>query len=417
MRVLVIGGGAREHALAWKISESPLLTNLFVAPGNPGTAKFAENVPIAADGVSELATWALENKIDLTVVGPEAPLALGLVDEFSKLGLKVFGPTKAASKLEASKSYAKQVMLAEGVKTAKAEIFSDYERALCYLREHGAPVVIKADGLAAGKGVTVAMELPEAEAALRECLLESRFGDSGASVVIEDYISGREASVMGIVSGQEVLPFVVSQDYKRLLDDDQGPNTGGMGAITPTAVLKDSMVDDIVENVFKPVLRGLKKQGIDYLGFLYAGIIVDSAGEASVLEFNCRMGDPETQALMLRLDSDLLSVLKAAVNGEMSPASLNWSSDSVACVVASSKGYPLKVEDGKEISGLDQELSDVKVFQAGTEVKEGKLLTKGGRVLSVVGRGQSLDEALKKSYALMETIDFEGKHYRSDIGK
>lgn len=420
MKVLIVGSGGREHALAWKIRQSPLLTSLYCAPGNPGTQTIAENVAIPSGGYAALAEWAKENEIALTVVGPEAPLAEGVVDIFEEKGLPIFGPRKAAAVLESSKAFAKDVMLAAGVRTAKGAVFSDVEEAMRYVREHGAPIVVKADGLAAGKGVVVAETVDEAVSALEDFMLQAQLGESGKTVVIEKCLKGREASVIALVDGEAVIPFVVSSDYKRLLDGDKGPNTGGMGAISPTPVLSDHAAQALVESVFLPTVRELKKRGIDYRGFLYAGVMVEDSGEASILEFNCRMGDPETQVIMLRLKSDLLEVLQAAVTGKLSSVELCWHDGGAACVVVSSAGYPQKPVDGKQIHGaLEEGSSDVVVFQAGTVAAKGNpsgVLTKGGRVLGVSARGESVHDALRKCYHRLEKISFEGMYFRHDIG-
>ncbi|MCB0324136.1 MAG: phosphoribosylamine--glycine ligase [Bdellovibrionales bacterium] len=418
MKVLVVGGGGREHAIVWKLRQSPKVTELFCAPGNPGTAQLATNVDIGVTNTGALAVWAVQNKIDLTVVGPEAPLAAGLADVFAQHGLRIFGPSQAAAQLEASKSFAKEVMQKAGVPTPRAELFEEFEAAKRYVEEQGAPVVIKADGLAAGKGVTVAMTVDEAIAALKECLLDERFGSSGKKVVVEEFIKGREASVMAIIDGTTVLPLVVSQDYKRLNDGDQGPNTGGMGAISPTDVLADEQVEGLAAEIFIPVLKELWSRDIRYVGFLYAGVIVDEEGVARVLEFNCRLGDPETQVLLPRLQSDLCEVLDAAVSGKLSSIELSWKSEAAACVVLSSRGYPGEVDDGKPITGLESTENDVFVFHAGTTLAEDgqTVVSKGGRVLTVAALGETRNRALGKAYARLEKISFDGMHCRRDIG-
>jgi len=364
-----------------------------------------------------MADWAAENKIGLTVVGPEAPLADGIADIFLEKGLKIFGPSKAAANLEASKSFAKEIMLASGVKTAEGEVFSSYEKAEAYIKEKGAPIVVKADGLAAGKGVVVASSEDEAISALKEMMLDKRFGDSGASVVIEKCLDGKESSVMAIVDGQTVRPLVISRDFKRLEDDDQGPNTGGMGAISPSNILADSEAPKVMEEVFQPVLAELKKRGIDFCGFLYAGLMITPEGEANVLEFNCRLGDPETQVILARLESDLAELLLAAAEGKLEEKEIKNSSLAAACVVASSRGYPLKVDDGKVIEGLFSGRDDQLVFQAGTRSEGKKVVTKGGRVLVVTGLDPDIASALEKAYKGLEEIKFEGMHFRTDIGQ
>ena len=416
MKVLVIGGGGREHAMAWKISKSPLLTELYCIPGNPGTASFASNVDLNPLNPGAVAVWAVEQGIDLTVVGPEAPLAAGIVDVFQEHGLHVFGPTKAAARLESSKAFSKEVMLKAGVKTPKGKVFDNFEEAESYIKEQGAPIVIKADGLAAGKGVTVAQTLDEALEALKGCMLDKVFGDSGSKVVIEECLIGREASVIAIVDNETVLPLVVSQDYKRVGDGDQGPNTGGMGAISPTDVLADKRVENLIGDVFIPVVRELSARGIRYRGFLYAGMMVDEKGDAYVIEFNCRLGDPETEVLMLRLKSDLLKVLVAAVEDRLPAIELLWTTQAAACVVAASRGYPGELDDGKRIEGLFAGDDTLQVFHSGTISKDGEVFSKGGRVLVVSALGDSVKEAVAKAYQGLEKISFEGMQYRNDIG-
>ncbi len=416
MKVLVVGSGGREHAIAWKLAQSAQVEKVFCCPGNAGTVEVAENIPSFSD-FYKMADWALGNDIGLTVVGPEAPLADGISDIFLEKGLKIFGPKKAAARLEASKSFAKEIMLASGVKTAEGKVFSAFEEAKSYVEEKGAPIVVKADGLAAGKGVVVATSESEAIDALKEMMLDKRFGDSGASVVIEKCLEGKESSVMAIVDGETVRPLVISRDFKRLQDNDKGPNTGGMGAISPSNIIPDSEAPRVMEEVFKPVLSELKKRGVDFCGFLYAGLMITPEGEANVLEFNCRLGDPETQVILARLESDLAELLLAAAEGKLSEKEIKNSPTTAACVVASSKGYPLKVEDGKEIEGLFKGRADQIVFQAGTRAEGEKVLTKGGRVLVVTGLDKDLPTALKKAYQGLEEIQFEGMHYRSDIGQ
>ena len=419
MKVLVVGSGAREHALMWKLSRSPQKPEMFCAPGNAGTATIGTNVDLRTDKPGALALWAVENKIDLTIVGPEAPLADGLVDTFVDRGLKIFGPTKAASRLESSKSFAKDVMLKAGVNTAKGAVFEDYDKAVEYVRKEGAPIVVKADGLASGKGVVVAQSVDEAVEALESFMIHNRLGDSGKRVVVEECLIGEEASVMALVDGTTVLPLVVSQDYKRVGDNDEGPNTGGMGSISPTPVLSDKRVENLVGEIFLPVLRELHSRGIHYSGFLYAGLLVDRAGVARVLEFNCRLGDPETEVLMMRLKSDFLSVVQAAVSVQLVTTELEWYPDSAACVVAASRGYPGKVDDGKAITGLPAGNDTLQVFHGGTKQNPDhpeETLSAGGRILAVTARGETLEVAREKAYSALEQIRFDGMHYRKDIG-
>ena len=327
MRVLIVGSGGREHTLAWKIAQSPKLTKLFVAPGNAGTDTIAENVNIKVSDVNQLADWAESNKIDFTIVGPEEPLSLGIADEFQSRGLAIFGPSKAAAQLESSKAFSKEVMVRAGVRTAAGGVFTDFLEAEKFIRSQTNPPVVKADGLATGKGVVVPETIEEALHATKEFMLEKRLGDAGAHVVLETKLIGKEASVIAIVSGENILPLVVSSDHKRIFNNNQGPNTGGVGAISPTPVLSEDRLSEMREEVFLPVVRELKSRGINYLGFLYAGVMVSPQGEVSVIEFNCRLGDPETQVLLTRLDSDLLEVLYAATKGDLSSVSLEWKDD------------------------------------------------------------------------------------------
>lgn len=419
MKVLIVGSGGREHALAWKVAQSPMKPEVFCAPGNAGTAQVATNVNLRMDNPGALAVWAVENKIDLTIVGPEAPLAVGIVDLFVERNLKVFGPTRAAARLESSKSFAKDVMLKAGIATAKGAVFSDFDAAVAYVRKEGAPIVVKADGLASGKGVVVAQTVDEAIEALESFMVHARLGESGQQVVIEECLVGEEASVIALVDGTTVLPLVVSQDFKRIGDGDTGPNTGGMGSISPTTVLSDRRVENLVGEIFLPVLRELHTRGIHYSGFLYAGLLVDRAGSAKVLEFNCRLGDPETQVLMMRLKSDLLSVIQAAVEVKLLTVELEWKSEAAACVICASRGYPGKVDDGKKISGLFPGDDTIQVFQCGTKFltkESGDVYSAGGRILAVTALGANLEEALSRVYEKVKGISFDGMQFRRDIG-
>lgn len=415
MKVLVVGGGGREHALAWKLSQSSRVEKLFVAPGNGGITSNAVAIPVS--NIIGLADFAERENIDLTVVGPEEPLSLGLVDEFHKRGLLIFGPTKAAARLEWSKGFAKEIMLASGVKTARGAVFSNFDQAVAYVQAERTPPVVKADGLAAGKGVVVPDSMDEALETLREFLVEGKLGDAGRRVVLEERLTGREASVMALISGEIILPMVISSDHKRIFDGDHGPNTGGMGAISPTPVLSEAQLPELIKSVFRPVISELKKRKIDYCGFLYAGVMVLPNGEVSVIEFNCRLGDPETQAVLPRLESDLAEVLHLGASGKLAGYELKWNSRSSAVVVVASEGYPGKVNDGKEIKGLFPEESDLIVFQAGTKSEGGKIFSKGGRVLGVTGLGKDLPGALNKAYEGVSRVSFEGMQYRKDIGQ
>ncbi|MCC6955036.1 MAG: phosphoribosylamine--glycine ligase [Deltaproteobacteria bacterium] len=416
MRVLVVGSGGREHALCWKLKESPLVTALFCAPGNAGTRDVAFNVDIPVTNVGALALWAVENQIDLTVVGPEDPLSRGIANVFEEHGLRIVGPVKEAALLESSKSFAKEIMLKCGVSTPAGAVFTDHAAAKAYVLEHGAPIVVKADGLCAGKGVVVAETVDEAVAALDEFMLQERFGSSGATVVLEERIVGEEASVIVLVDGETILPLVVSQDYKRLKDNGLGPNTGGMGAISPTPVLGEKRLETLVGEIFGPVVAELRSRGIRYRGFLYAGVIVDREGVVRVLEFNCRLGDPETEVILMRLKSDLVEALDALSRGRLKSIELHWKTEAAACVVLASGGYPGEVDDGKMISGLFPPEPGLVVFHAGT-VPEGELAkTKGGRVLTVSALGDTLNQAVRRAYEGVQRISFDGMQYRGDIG-
>jgi phosphoribosylamine--glycine ligase len=417
-KILVIGSGGREHALAWKIAASPQVEKVFFAPGNAASFEKCEIIPIAMSDVPSLIHFVKTNEVYFTVVGPEAPLALGLVDAFQKEGLPVFGPVQAAAALESSKVFAKEIMEASRVPTAKARTFSNPDEARTYVQEVGAPLVIKADGLAAGKGVIVAHDLSTALDAVRDCLEDQRFGSSGAHILVEEFLPGKEASVMAIISDESICMLPISSDYKRAYDNHEGPNTGGMGAITPTPVLSESLLEDLKSEVFLPVIRKLKERGIPYTGFLYAGLMVLPDGSRKVLEFNCRLGDPETQPLMLRIDEDLFSILeKALFAPETLPPQVKCTDTTAITVVLASKGYPGNVDDGKEIHGLDKESdSPVIVFQAGTKLVDGKILSSGGRILTVTTTGRDLDEVRDKVYGAIKKISFEGMEYRTDIG-
>lgn len=416
-KILVVGSGGREHAICWRLAQSRLSPELFCAPGNGGTSAVATNVPIAVEEIEKLAEWCQQNAIDFTIVGPEVPLALGIVDHFESLGLKIFGPKKAAAQLEASKAFSKEIMIAAGVETAKGGVFTDIEAAKRYIQENDIPIVVKADGLAAGKGVVVAGTRDEALTAIDDFMGRGTVGTSGNVVVIEQCLVGREASVIAMVDGMDVVPFVISQDHKRVFDEDKGPNTGGMGAISPTPVLSESRLDEAKEKIFLPVLRELKSRGIDFRGFLYAGVMVLPDGRMSVLEFNCRLGDPETQILMMRLKSDFVLVMDAVFAGELGKIKLEFTDDAAACVVLAAEGYPGKVTTGDDIT-IDRNLlpAGVQIFHAGTKLNDGKLVTSGGRVLAVSAMGPTLNEALARCYEGIAATYFRAMHFRRDIG-
>ncbi|MBI0094412.1 MULTISPECIES: phosphoribosylamine--glycine ligase [Gilliamella] len=419
MKVLVIGNGGREHALAWKIAQSPLVSKVFVAPGNAGTALESglENINIKATDVSGLLNFAQQEQIDLTIVGPEAPLVIGVVDSFQKAGLKIFGPTKSASQLEGSKAFTKDFLARHNIPTAEYQNFTELEPALAYIREKGAPIVIKADGLAAGKGVIVAMTLEEAEAAVNDMLAGNAFGDAGHRVVIEEFLEGEEASFIVMVDGKNVEPMATSQDHKRVGDGDTGLNTGGMGAYSPAPVVTDEVFAKIMDQVIYPTVNGMAQEGNVYVGFLYAGLMIDKEGNPKVIEFNCRFGDPETQPIMMRLQSDLVKLCLAAVDGNLDTVKSKWDPRPALGVVMAAGGYPGDYNTQDEIIGLPTESSsDCKVFHAGTSFEKGQVFTKGGRVLCVTALGNTVLEAQQGAYQQVNNIRWHGCFYRHDIG-
>ena len=416
MKVLVLGNGGREHALAWRLAQGERVTQVFVAPGNGGTARdpLLKNVPIT--DVKALADFAVEQKITLTVVGPEAFLAAGVVDEFRARGLRIFGPTKAAAQLESSKAFAKEFMKRHGIPTAAYETFSDATAAHDYVRRQGAPIVVKADGLAAGKGVVVAMTEDEAHAAIDAMLSDDKLGQAGARVVIEAFLQGEEASFIVMADGKNILPLATSQDHKRLLDGDQGPNTGGMGAYSPAPVVTPEIHARIMREIIAPTIAGMAKDGIAYTGFLYAGVMISPDGNISTLEFNCRMGDPETQPIMLRLKTDLVTLVEHAVAGTLAQADTEWDRRTALGVVMAAADYPETPRIGDIISGLPKDLQDAYVFHAGTKIVDGQAVTSGGRVLCVTALGETVKYAQARAYQIAEDIRFTGSQMRSDIG-
>ncbi|MGZ5179305.1 MAG: phosphoribosylamine--glycine ligase [Ramlibacter sp.] len=420
MKVLVIGGGGREHALAWKLAQSPKVQAVYVAPGNGGTAQDArlENVPIT--DVVALREWAQVQKIALTVVGPEAPLAAGVVDEFRAHGLRIFGPTKAAAQLESSKAFSKDFMQRHGIPTAAYQTFSDPAAAHAYVDKVGAPIVVKADGLAAGKGVVVAMTTAEAHEAIDFMLLDNRLGvshnEGGARVVVEEFLQGEEASFIVLCDGRNVAALATSQDHKRLQDGDLGPNTGGMGAYSPAPVVTPAVHARAMREVILPTVRGMEKDGIPYTGFLYAGLMVDRQGRVKTLEFNCRMGDPETQPIMLRLKSDLYDVLMAATSGTLDQVEMQWDRRTALGVVMAAAGYPLNPRKGDAITGIPRDTEDAVVFHAGTTMQGKTLATSGGRVLCVTALADTVKAAQHRAYDVVQAIRFDGAVYRKDIG-
>ena len=418
MKVLVIGNGGREHALAWKAAQSPLVEHVFVAPGNPGTAaeNKISNVEIGPCDLDKLVAFATTEKIDLTIVGPEAPLVIGVVDAFRAAGLKIFGPTKNAAQLEGSKSFTKDFLARHNIPTAHYAVFTDTDQALAYLDKVGAPIVVKADGLAAGKGVIVAMTIEEARHAVTDMLSDNKFGNAGSRVVIEEFLTGEEASFIVMVDGDNVVPMATSQDHKRVGDGDQGPNTGGMGAYSPAPVVTDEVYAKVMEQVILPTVNGMKAEGNPYTGFLYAGLMFDANGDPKVIEYNCRFGDPETQPIMLRMKSDLADLCLKGAEGRLKGETAVYDERAAVGVVLAAKNYPGTPQKGDVISGLDcpQDLSS-KIFQAGTALKDGKIVTSGGRVLCATALGATVREAQAKAYELASKISWDGMFYRHDI--
>jgi phosphoribosylamine---glycine ligase len=420
VKVLVIGGGGREHALAWKLAQSPKVQAVYVAPGNGGTAQDPrlENLPLTA--TVALRQWAQAEKIALTVVGPEAPLAAGVVDEFRTHGLRIFGPTRAAAQLESSKAFSKDFMARHGIPTARYETFSDAAKAHAYVDQHGAPIVVKADGLAAGKGVVVATTVAEAHEAIDFMLVDNKLGvthnEGGARVVIEEFLDGEEASFIVLCDGRNVVALATSQDHKRLGDGDQGPNTGGMGAYSPAPVVTPAVHARAMREIILPTVRGMEKDGIPYTGFLYAGLMIDRKGQVKTLEFNCRMGDPETQPILLRLKSDLYDVMLHATSGTLDQVELQWDRRTALGVVMAAHGYPLDPRKGDVITGIPKATDDVVTFHAGTTLKDGQLLVTGGRVLCVTALADTVKVAQQHAYAAVQQIRFDGAQYRRDIG-
>ena len=414
MKILVIGGGGREHALVWKLNQSAHVEKIFCAPGNPGISEMAECVPIAVNQVDQLAEYAESRKIDLTVVGPEEPLVLGVVDEFKKRGLKIYGPDRQSAKLEGSKAYAKSVMKRFGIPTARYQEFTDFEDALGYLRDQGAPIVIKADGLAAGKGVTVAETQEEAETALDDALRQGIFGEAGQKVVIEEFLEGEEMTVLAFVDGDTVLPLVPSQDHKPIFDGDRGPNTGGMGAYSPVPHL-DQGHKEIQRLILKPLAKGLAESGQPYRGLLYTGLMLNESGP-KVVEFNVRFGDPEAQVVLPLLVNDLVEILSASCEGRLNEVELEWKKEASVCVIAAAPGYPGPPTKGLAIE-LPEFLEDgTQIFHAGTRIQENTLVTSGGRVFGVTAQATDIEQARNRVYQLMENIKFRGMQFRSDIG-
>ena len=416
MKILVVGSGGREHALAWKIAQSPRIQTVYVAPGNGGTALDERLQNVAITDLNELADFVEKEHVALTVVGPEVPLAAGIVNLFRARGLKIFGPTKEAAQLESSKDFSKSFMKRHAIPTAEYQTFSDVKAAHDYIDQKGAPIVIKADGLAAGKGVVVALTLEEAHGAADMMLSDNKLGDAGARVVIEEFLAGEEASFIVMVDGKNILPLATSQDHKRLQDNDQGPNTGGMGAYSPAPIVTPALHARVMREIIVPTVQGMAKDGIPFSGFLYAGLMIDDKGNPKTLEFNCRMGDPETQPIMARLKTDLLAVMEHAVAGTLDTIELEWDRRTALGVVMAAAGYPDAPRKGDLITDIPAETDDCVTFHAGTTLTGDKLTTSGGRVLCVVGLGDSVKVAQKQAYAAADLIHFEGAQLRRDIG-
>ena len=420
MKVLIVGSGGREHALAWKASRSDLTSEIYVAPGNGGTAleRDITNVEISAEDIDGLASFALKNKIDLTIVGPEVPLVLGITDEFKKKGLRCFGPSKDAARLEGSKDFMKDFLSRNNIPTALYKSFTDINLAKDYVKNHSIPVVIKADGLAAGKGVIIANSTEEAFEAIEQCMEDKEFGEAGSKVVIEEFLEGEEASFIVLTDGNVILPLASSQDHKARDDGDKGPNTGGMGAYSPAPVVTANLHKKIMDEVIIPTIEGLNKEGMNYCGFLYAGLMIDKNKNIKVLEFNCRFGDPETQPILLRMKSDLINLCFEAAEGKLVESEIFWDERVSLGVVMAAGGYPNNYDKGFEISGLlEDETEDLKIFHAGTSLnKEDKVITNGGRVLCVTALGSNTKEAKEKAYQRVKSIKWEKAYFRRDIG-
>lgn len=420
MRVLIIGSGGREHALGWKVAQNSQVETVFIAPGNAGTAlePKLENVNIGVESISELVEFAKQKQIELTIVGPEVPLVLGVVDAFREARLPIFGPTQAAAQLEGSKAFTKDFLARHQIPTGAYANFTEIAPALAYVREQGAPIVVKADGLAAGKGVIVAMTLQEAEDAIKDMLAGNAFGNAGSRVVIEEFLDGEEASFIVMVDGENVLPMATSQDHKRVGDKDTGPNTGGMGAYSPAPVVTAEIHDRVMQEVIYPTVRGMADEGNPYTGFLYAGLMIDAAGTPKVIEYNCRFGDPETQPIMMRMQSDLVELCLAAIDGKLDQMESKWDPRASIGIVLAAGGYPADYAKGDVISGLpQQEVEGEKIFHAGTTNNDaGDVVTNGGRVLCATALGNSVSEAQQRAYALTKQVSWNGMFYRNDIG-
>jgi phosphoribosylamine---glycine ligase len=416
VKVLVVGNGGREHAIVWKLLKSPKVEKVYCAPGNGGIQKDAECVDIAATDIEGLVHFAKETKVDLTVVGPEVPLLSGIVDRFEEEGLAIFGPRREAARIEGSKRFAKEFMKKYGIPTADFKSFTESSKAIEYIREKGAPIVVKADGLAAGKGVVVASTVEEAEKAVIDAMEEKVFGDAGREIVIEEFLSGQEMSLMAFMDGKTVKPMVVAQDHKPVFDHDQGPNTGGMGAYSPVPQIPEEVVRDAVETILLPMQKAFKEEGIEYKGVLYAGLMITASGP-KVIEFNARFGDPETQVVLPRLKTDLVEIMEAVIDGKLSEQDIVWSDQAAVCVILASGGYPGSYQKGVPIQGLDKPAADTVIFHSGTFLSGEEWLTAGGRVLGVTAWGESIQEAQTRAYERVKQISFDNVHYRTDIAK
>ncbi len=418
MNILIVGGGGREHAMAWKAIQCKDVTAVFVAPGNAGTelAQGINNIPINTDDIENLLSFATDKSIDLTIVGPEVPLVAGIVDRFTDAGQRIFGPTKNASQLEGSKSFCKAFLQRYAIPTAAYEVFTDAQQAHIYINKHGAPLAIKADGLAAGKGVVIALTNEQAIKAVDDMLEGNRFGSAGSKVVIEEFLEGDELSFICMVDGENILPMATSQDHKARDEGDLGPNTGGMGAYSPAAGVDDKLKQHIMRDIIEPTVKGMQKDGNRFTGFLYAGLMIDANRQAKVIEYNVRFGDPETQPILMRLESDLIELCNAAVDGKLDQCTANWSKQTAIGVVMAAHGYPENYRKGDAITGLENIPPDVQVFHAGSTVDEGKAITSGGRVLCVTAMGTDIVDARLQAYAAAENINWEGAFYRKDIG-
>jgi len=418
MKVLVVGGGGREHALVWKIAQSPKVSKVYCAPGNAGISEQATIVPTKANDLNSLLGFALKEKIDLTVVGPEEPLTKGIVDLFESKGLSIFGSSQKAAEIEGSKVFAKEMMKKYRIPTASYEIFEDHKEAMAYIRRNGAPIVVKADGLAAGKGVIVCKTIEEAIQSVDRIMVEKIFGDAGNRVIIEEYLIGEEASYIAFTDGKAILPMASSQDHKPIFDGDQGPNTGGMGAYSPAPVVTEEVHEKIIEKILRPIIYGMGEEGRPYKGVLYAGLMIHD-GHPQLLEFNARFGDPETQPVLMRMKGDIVPILEACIKGTLDQYEIEWDSRASVCVVMASRGYPGDYERGKAIEGLEKvsRMKDVFVFHAGTALKDGQMITNGGRVLGVTGLGEDIPRAIERTYQAVKKISWEGAQYRTDIGR